>query len=347
MSVNRRLFIAGAMSMLCPLVAQAQQDAFDMPLIIRKEIEGVDPRYALYASQGPYVYSATPIKVKGRNGFEYIVYFPRNQRNPRLIVFSHGAMAEPTAYRDLLWHWASHGFAVVAPLHRDSIIENGPSLRRRSSTNSVSDWNISSLLEDPVAWQERAAACAAVLDDIDLVNVAINETINVERPIIAGHGYGAYVGQMLLGASIKDAENKRRSFTDNRFFGGIFMSPQGPGVMGLDEISWQDMTAPSLFLIAENEQDFTNQTYQEKAKSYLLAKPGYKHIGLMKKGTANTFSGQNTNTSPMEAKLFEVLRAISTGFLLAYADYNKEAFQDMTTDFFERMSLGVLDEGRR
>jgi hypothetical protein len=34
-------------------------------------------------------------------------------------------------------------------------------------------------------------------------------------------------------------------------------------------------------------------------------------------------------------------------FLLAYGDYEKQAFQDMTTNFFERMSLGVVDEGRR
>ncbi|WP_315922828.1 alpha/beta hydrolase family protein [Mesorhizobium sp. SP-1A] len=343
-NLTRRLFLLGSAALLLPAVAVAQ-DADNSPLIIREDIPGVDPRYASYATQGPYVFSASPTTVKGR-GFDYMVFFPRNHKSPRLIVFSHGAVAEPLAYRDLLWHWASHGFVVVAPLHRDSIIENGPSLRK-TSVDSVSDWAISALLEDPVAWQERAEACVSVLDDLRLIKEAVGQEINVERPIIVGHGYGAYVAQMLLGASVKDGESKRRTFADPRFFAGIMMSPQGPGVMGLDESSWANISAPSLYLLAENEIDFTGQPYQEKAKSYRLAKPGYKHVGLLKNGSANTFSGQGARSNATEKKLFEVLKAISTAFLLAYGDYEKQAFQDMTTDFFERMSLGAIDEGRR
>lgn len=341
---SRRYFLFGAAACLLPQLSLAQ-DVDNSPLIIREHIPGVDPRYAAYATQGPYVFSASPTTVKGR-GFDYMVFFPRNHENPRLIVFSHGAVAEPLAYRDLLWHWASHGFVVVAPLHRDSIIENGPSLRK-TSVNSYSEWNISALLEDPVAWQERAEACVSVLDDLKLINDAIGQTVNVERPIIVGHGYGAYVAQMLLGSSVKDGDNKRRTFADPRFFAGILMSPQGPGVMGLDENSWNDINAPMLYLLAERDDDFTGQPYSEKAKSYKLSKPGYKHIGLLKNGSANTFSGQVARSNPTEKKLFEVLKAFSTAFLLAYGDYDKQAFQDMTTNFFERMSLGVIDEGRR
>lgn len=345
-NIHRRFLLAALGGLVLTPTAFAQSIADEeVPLIIRDRIEGVDPRYARYATQGPYVFSSSPATVKGK-GFDYYVFFPRRLKTPRLIVFSHGALADPLAYRDLLWHWVSHGFVVVAPLHRDSIIERGPTLRK-TTVNSVSDWPIAALLEDPVAWQERAEACVSVLDDIDTLSRAIDADINIERPIIVGHGYGAYVAQMLLGAVAKDGDGRERTFHDPRFFAGIMMSPQGPGVMGFTNDSWSKITAPSLFLIAENEADFTGQPAVEKAKSYLLSKAGYKHIGFLKGASTNAFSGQNAKTNTSEGKIFEAIRAITTGFLLAYGQYEKEAFNDMTTDFFERMSLGVVDEGRR
>lgn len=349
-NISKRAFLVGmvTMALTSRSLAERELDNVDdesAPLIIREHIPGVDPRYAEYATHGPYVYVAAPTTVRGR-GFDYMVFYPKNHPSPRLIVFSHGALAEPIAYRDLLWHWVSHGFVVVAPLHRDSIIQSGPSVRKQAS-DSVSDWAVPALLEDPVAWQERAGACVSVITDIALIESVIGQKVNLERPMVVGHGYGAYIAMMLLGATVTDSSGNRRTFADTRFFGGIMMSPQGPGVMGLDDDSWLGLEAPSLFVLAENEIDFTGQPYQEKAKSYLLSKPGYKHIGLLKKGTSNSFSGQAARSNEVEKSNFQVLKAITTAFLLSYSDYNQQAFQDLSTDFFERMSLGVLDEGRR
>jgi hypothetical protein len=72
----RRSFLIGAAACLLTSTSLAQ-DAENSPLIIREHIPGVDPRYARYATQGPFVFSASPTTVKGR-GFDYMVFFPRN-----------------------------------------------------------------------------------------------------------------------------------------------------------------------------------------------------------------------------------------------------------------------------
>ena len=96
-----------------------------------------------------------------------------------------------------------------------------------------------------------------------------------------------------------------------------------------------------------NDTDFTGQPWQEKAKAYRLAMPGYKHIGFLRGGSSNAFTGHIARTNASEALLFQALLAMTTAYLKAYADYDREAFGDMTNDLFERMTLGAVDEGRR
>jgi len=314
------------------------------PLIIRPEIQGVDPRYAAYATSGDVLFPSTPQTVSIRTG-NVVVFAPlRPLPGARLVVFSHGALADPLTYRDLLWHWTSHGYVVAAPLHSDAVIENGPTLRK-TRPGSFSEWPVATLLEDPVAWRSRVAACVSCLDDIVFIEAAAGMEIDTSRAIIAGHGYGAYVAQLLTGATVTSGDGQRLDFSDPRFFAGIAMSPQGPGVMGLDEASWQAVASPMLYLVAENDLDFTGQPAMEKAKAYQLAKPGYKHIGFLRNASSNAFTGTRTNEN--ERRIFEAVKAMSTGFLKSYSAYDGEAFHDMTSDFFERMTLGLVDEGRR
>lgn len=343
MTINRRSVLFGLASLASgPAIASSGDDA---PLILRPEIEGVHPRYASYATSGPYIHPSSPMTIKTDHG-HIVVFHPRGVSEARLVVFSHGALSDPLTYRDLIWQWVSHGFVVVAPLHSDAVIENGPTLRVNKA-GEVSRWPIASLLEDPKAWQDRVDACRACLDAVEKIAVATGIEIIMERPIISGHGYGAYVAQLLLGATVVDADGARRSFLDPRFFAGIIMSPQGPGVMGLDAGSWSQLVSPALFLLSENDLDFTGQPSSQKRLSYESSKPGYKHLGMLMAGSTNTFSGQLARTNAVEKKLFEVTKAITTCFLQAYADYNPVAFEDLTSDFFERMSLDAIMEERR
>jgi hypothetical protein len=319
-----------------------EQFEAENPLILRPEIEGVDPRYADYALAGSYITPSAPFVIS--SGLSNVaVFHPRNVTTARVVVFSHGALSTPLTSRALIWHWVSHGFVVLAPQHNDAIIEAGPTLRK-NEVGKVSQWPVAALLEDPTAWNSRAQACKACLDIVDLVEGATGIELNLERPVIAGHGYGAYIAQLLMGATVKQSDGAELSFRDPRFFSGMFMSPQGPGVMGLTEESWKNVTSPCLFLVSENDDDFTKQPFKEKGRGYQLAHPGYKHLGFLVHGGPNTLTGQMGSSSGKEAKLLEVLKAMTTAYLLAYANYDPQAFDDLKTHFFERMSLGAIKE---
>ncbi|NTF17479.1 hypothetical protein G6L37_03530 [Agrobacterium rubi] len=323
-------------------MAQDKQIETEDPLILRPEIAGADPRYASYALTGDYLTPSAPFMIS--SGLSNVaVYHPRNATTARVVVFSHAALTSPLTYRELIWQWVSHGFVVLAPQHNDAVIESGPTLRR-NEVGKVSQWPVASLLEDPSAWYDRVQACKACLDIADMVEGATGIKLNLDRPVIAGHGYGAYIAQLLMGAKVTKADRDTASFKDPRFFAGMFLSPQGPGVMGLTDDSWKDITSPCLFMLSENDFDFTGQPFQEKGKSYQLSHPGYKHLGFLVGGGSNTFTGQMAQTSGREAKLFEALKAITTAFLSAYSDYDTVAFADMKSKFFERMSLGSLTE---
>ena len=341
---RRALYLAAGAAALAatPARGQVKQIATEDPLILRPQIEGVDPRYAAYALTGQYLTPSAPFAIS--SGLSNVaVFHPRNATTARVVVFSHAALTSPLTYRELIWHWVSHGFVVLAPQHNDAVIESGPTLRRNEA-GKVSQWPVAALLEDPSAWYARVQACKACLDMTDLIEGATGIKLNLDRPVIAGHGYGAYIAQLLLGAKVTQADGKTASFADPRFFSGMFLSPQGPGVMGLNEDSWKDVSAPCLFLVSENDFDFTGQPSAQKGKSYQLSRPGYKHLGFLVGGGPNTFTGQMAQTSSREAKLFEALKAMSTAFLSAYANYDTTAFADMKTRFFERMSLGSLTE---
>jgi len=338
-SITRRSLLAGAAAALVP--ARSLSD----PLIIRPEMRGVDPRYAAYATVGPYTIPESPISFKTARS-NMVVFHPQGAKSARLVVFSHGALADPLTYAALLQHWASHGFVVAAPLHKDAVIQSGLELRR-SSAAGIAEWQIGDLLEDNKAWRERTDACSACLDAIPLLSKATGIRVMDERPVIAGHGYGSFIAQLLLGARVKGSDGRQAEYVDTRFFSGILMAPQGAGVMRLDKDSWAGIANPLLSLIARNERDFTGQAPEARVDPYRLSKAGYKHLGLLKGGDGTTFSGRSAGSIPEQGALFTVLKAITTGFLHAYSSYDEAAFADMGSDFFERMSLGMIDEARR
>lgn len=344
---RRRLLALASAGFVAPVAYRTAlaQDEAGTPLILRPEIAGVDPRYRSYALAGDYIVPTAPYKISSGLS-EVAVFFPRGVASARPIVFSHGALSSPVSYRALIAQWVSHGYVVLAPQHDDAIIEQGPTIRK-TNLREPSEWPVSALLQDPTAWDRRVQSCRACLDIFDMVEGLTGIKLDMSRPVIAGHGYGAYIAMAILGAEVVGSDGRPMSFRDPRFFSGIFMSPQGPGVMGLTEDSWKNMKAPGLFLVAENDLDFTGQPYTVKAKAYQLSHPGYKHLGVLKSGTANTFSGQMARTNDHEEKLFETIRAITTAFVKSYADYDQAAFQDMTTQFFQRMSLGAIMEYKR
>lgn len=345
--LDRRAFlraslgVAGAAVLARAAAAQSNDDA-----IIRPIIEGVPPRFADLALDGPIAYPAAPSVFQGDRASYYVfkpVAFKENKG--RLVVFSHGALAEPNSYRKLLFHWVSNNFMVIAPVHNDAIIEGGPTLRVTEGA-SVSQWPVASLLEDPRAWKERIDRCVESLDIASEIALTEGFELQTDRTVIAGHGYGAYMAQLLMGADVAGPDGTRLKFRDDRFFSGLCLSPQGPGIMGLDNDSWKNVTSPMLHLLAENDDDFTKQPWRVKAKAFELSAKNYKHLGMIRNSGATLFTKGEEVTLSKAATPGLIVKAMSAAFLKAYADYDTAAFGDMSDGFFQRATLDAVLEYR-
>lgn len=345
--IGRRRFLVSMLAVGAAAKAASAQTApldFGNAAIIRPPLEGVTQRMSEFALDGPFVYPSAPSVFNGDDA-RYYFFIPRGIKKARLIIFSHGALADPLSYADILFHWASHGFIVAAPLHDDAILESGPTLRR-TVTGSISEWDVSQLLEDPNAWKNRVDRCVECIEIAAEIAATSGFEIPEDRTIMAGHGYGAYITQLLMGASAAGSDGKAMRFRDDRFFAGISLSTQGPGIMGLDESSWNAVTSPMLHILSEGEDDFTGQTWEERAKAFSLSAAGYKHLGIVKAGGTNLFTkGRSGVGRTMNGYL--AMKAMAACFLKAYADYDEAAFANLGNDFFERNSAENLVEYTR
>ncbi|MCS4089742.1 hypothetical protein [Rhizobium sp. BK176] len=340
--ISRRGFLALSGAMALGAVKASAQDA---PAIIRPPLDGVTRRMSELAQDGPYLHPASPNVFNGDSA-RYYFFMPKGMKSARLVIFSHGALADPLSYRDMLFHWTSHGFVVAAPLHDDAILESGPTLRSQKP-GSISEWNVAQLLEDPTAWKNRVDRCVECIEIAQEIADTSGFELNTDRVVMAGHGYGAFTTQLIMGTEVAVSDGKKMRFRDDRFFAGICMSTQGPGIMGLDDQSWKNVTSPMLHMLSEGDDDFTGQDWQTRSKAFSLSAPGYKHLAMVRKGGPNLFT-KDAEVNPANAMTgYLAVKAITACFLKAYGDYDQAAYQNLTDDFFERNSNGFMVEYRR
>lgn len=345
MAIDRRLFLAAAAAVAASPGRAAAQTFNDLmrlrkpateedSLVLRRpRREREDRDWYLLTQRGPFVPSPKPATIPFGRG-RVIVHWPKDYDQGHLVVFSHAALADPIIYRPLLQHWASHGFVVVAPVHDDSLQERGLLTRRATGVGSAV-WEVDRILNDVLAWSDRVNQCSTGLDNAELIAKAIQMKVLTQRPIIVGHDFGAYVTQLLLGTKVVTEGQRPFAPVDDRWFGGIAMSPQGPGIMGLSESSWDELRRPLLVVEAALEQDFTGQTAADKIACYTRSPPGYKHLAWFGQGPRSIYAGSPAQAGDNRAEtlMVEDLKAVTTAFLIAYAKYDREMFERIQLDW--------------
>lgn len=342
MLTDRRSFLAGGLSLLAG-AAQAEDQ-----IILRRPMRPEeDDRWYALGQKGPYHPDPTPAVLPLGQG-RLVVHKPMGPKTGRLLVFSHGALNDPLVYQPLIQHWTSHGFVVAAPKHDDSILERGLLTRRASGVGS-SVWEIDRVLNDANAWDARVEACKISLEHPDLLSKAVSMEVLVDRPIIVGHEFGAFVAQLLLGATATNDEGRVLSFADPRWYAGCFLSCQGSGIMGLTPGSWQAVEKPFLLVQPGQETDFTGQGAAAKVEAFQRAKPGHKYLAWSELARRNLFIGPRAGVvdGRRDQALFEDMKAMTTAFLLTYAAQDESLFRALNSDWPDRASLGRLQTRRR
>jgi pimeloyl-ACP methyl ester carboxylesterase len=347
--INKRHMIALSLGALGALsVKHAFADKILPPVILSplqppSALVGKTTRYATMATPGPYGEPVSAFRLNLANNLIVNLWLPPQQKSGRLVVFSHGELASPEIYARILNHWVSHGYAIVAPLHDDSIIEQGIQNTHDAFLNNNDLLGINKLLKDTQSWKKRSDDCRAVLDAISFIENSSGFQFIKERPIMIGHSLGAFTSQLLMGVRAL-ATDKTTIIENNdpRFYATILMSPQGRGTLGLVDGSWDNVTRPMMVITGGGDNDASMQTPDVKAEPYWLSQPNNKHLVWNQKINTLIYNGQQIRANTPEEMIFSDLKSVTTTFLQAYSAYDESAFKDITGNYFDQASDGRM-----
>jgi pimeloyl-ACP methyl ester carboxylesterase len=340
MNMTRRAFTGGAlMTLFSPAISSAEGR---LKIIPESDLAIRDDIYAVMARSGPFHAPSKPVHMLlGEDKVPCLVYVADDVERARLVVFSHGALQEPQVYSKMLNFLATHGYCVVAPIHSDSLIKEGLQVQEGREI-----WEFGTALNDPRLWLQRAASCQVARNEFAAISNTMEVIIDATYPIIMGHSFGAFTAQMLLGARVNSDEGPIQMENDG-WAGAILLGPQGAGVLGLDDSSWQQVTSPMMIVTSPDEIDITQQDPARKLDPYFLSAPNYKHIAYLSKAGSNIYNGQSARPGSEELYIFRDLRGSVNLFLSAYGKRQEKPFNSLYEDEFARRAYGYVAIGSR
>jgi Chlorophyllase enzyme len=336
---SRRGFLLTAATTLL-----AGRAAFAQPqeILITPNSPSVDLKtaYGLFSNPGPYGPPEKAIETD-ISGTKVFLYLPQINTPSNVVVFSHSEFTTPQIYEKLLAHWASHGFAVFAPLHNDSIIKEGLEAHQETLKQGA-QWNLKSVIENSTILQARIEACKSVLEAMPSIQASSTVRLRNDRPIIAGHGLGAFISEMLIGTRTHQPDGTILSMDDPRFYAGLLLSPYGRGIMGLTDDSWTTVNRPLMVVTGNGDSDVLGQDPNVKLEPYALSPPGNKHLIWFARIWQTLYSGQQVRHGSDDEPVFQDLLATTTAFLVAYGQYKQDILKQLAGTYYQDASAHRL-----
>ncbi len=256
-----------------------------------------------------------------------------------LVIFSHGNWSDITKYDALLEHWASHGYLILVPYHAD-----GGGMAR-GIFNSLRKGN-----EGLIA--ARVADVKLLLDhlaEVDALEAGLAARIDRSRIAVAGHSFGAFTAQQMIGAAAVNPETGARvEGRDARVRAVMAISPPGPMFKIINEQSWLNVDAP--MLVTTGTWDVNKQfwpDWREHTLSFNTAKPGLNWL-LVVQGADHYLGNlicRPEREQPPQPDALRMVNATAVAFLNAHLrdDLGARAWLDAATlenltDGFARLS---------
>ncbi len=263
-----------------------------------------------------------------------VVYPDGNEPAP-LILFSHGMFSSSRQYMAILEHWATQGYTVIAPDHRDA---NG---RWQPRSNDDVDTLATS----------RTADFTLVMDSLPAITAAVPALAGRLPPppyVAAGHSVGTYVAMLQGGLQTRNPNTKAVLAAPDARIGWVVMSSD-PGKMALmPEDLWLGSTVPTF--MATGTEDFGTSGKGRRASEYTMerltgdaAVPGT-HYQVLIRDADHYYGGLVHRVGKGEAPDHEALGlvlSLSTAFLDAEVRGDPQARK-----FLRRLDLERLTGGR-
>jgi dienelactone hydrolase len=206
-----------------------------------------------------------------------------------VVVVCHGLGGDQHGYAALSGHLASHGYAVLHPQFLDSL----PIARTALGLDGMTEQNwrtdkharaaMLSMLFDPAHGRSRAARLRAVLASLAGQSV-LPARLRPDQVIVAGHSFGAYTAQFVLGARLTGNGLDDVGQADPAVGGGLLMSPQGSGDRGLTARSWDAVTAPLLVLTGTRDLGPHGEGLTWRREPFDSARSRLRHLAVVRDG---------------------------------------------------------------
>ncbi|MGW4487760.1 alpha/beta hydrolase family protein [Amycolatopsis sp. NPDC004368] len=230
---------------------------------------------------------------------------PDHSGEKPVIVLCHGLGGSHRGYAGLGHHLASHGYEVLHPQFRDAFEIAGTELglsgvdEQSWVADPVARQRMHALLFDPEHWLSRVDRVHAVLDAL---------ADRTDRVLVAGHSFGAYTAQLLLGTRLTGHE----SLAHPAVAGGILLSPQGSGDRGLTPDSWREVELPLLVVTGTRDFGAGGEGVEWRREPYDRARSRSKHLAVVHDGDHQLggIPGHGTENSPVAA----AIAAVATAF---------------------------------
>jgi dienelactone hydrolase len=274
------------------------------------------------------------------------VTYPNGPGPFPVVVYSHGDGGSGNDARPLARFWATHGYVVLAPSHRDP-----PSAKNGT---------------DPKAWEARARDLSFLIDSLPGVGERVAPLagkLDAGRVGVGGHSYGAYTAGLLAGATIatgKGSKSKTESFADPRAKAFLLLSPPGAGLRGWTAGSWTDVARPLLVVTGSRDKGSKGQAPSWRLDAFRLSPPGDK-FALFLEGASHlsytgryaepgaSLSGRGKGAPPadVEVALFKDVKAVSVAFWDEFLRDDAAARAFLDSDGLEKESGGRAKLERR
>jgi predicted dienelactone hydrolase len=274
------------------------------------------------------------VKDQGRS-LPVRVAYPKEAGHFPLVIFSHGNWSDNTKYDRILEHWVSQGYIVLAPFHLD-----GGGMAR-GIFNSVRYGQLGLI-------EERRLDLVQVLDAVERLPVllpALSGKVRSDKIAVAGHSFGAFSAQQMIGAGVYDEDADSWSYSrDNRVLAVLALSPPGPMFGVITEDSWNKVEGPMFLSTGTwdvNAQFFPRWELHRMAYDRAVAGNNW---ALVVEGAdhylGNLICRPEREVAPQHSAL-KMLNASS----LAFLDWKLKDSKDAAVWFDGRQSLDELTQG--
>lgn len=230
-----------------------------------------------------------------------------------LVVFSPGLGAGCDDYAYLGRHWASYGFVCVHVTHvgTDAALWQG----------NPRPWPaMCEALDDPRNRVDRPRDLSFAIDQLGR-DAELAPRIDFTRIAAAGHSFGAFTAMVLAGLKFDMPDEPGVTLRDARVGAVVAMSPQGPGMFGLRDDSWDEIDVPLITLTGTRDRGLRSKKVEERFVAFerIAAKDQY----LVVFNRANHYAfgdgdGIGLKTAPREPQHHGQIQMASSAFLDGY-----------------------------